>query len=93
MNEEALTPIIESEDPGERPLVFDMVTGTVSVSLKNAYEGFVYYLLESATPDFATSNFLGDSKVRATATGPISLKATFTPGDMKFFKVGVSDKW
>ena len=33
------------------------------------------------------------AKVRATATGPISLKATFTPGDMKFFKVGVSDKW
>ena len=95
MNDAALEAGIafESMDPGERPVVFDTATGTVSVSLKCAYEGFVYYLIESGTPDFATSNFLGDSKVRATATGPISLKATFTPGDMKFFKVGVSDKW
>ena len=95
MNEDVLKAgmELESMDPGERPLVFDTATGTVGVSVKCAYEGFVYYLIESDSPDFATQNFLGDSKVRATATGPISLKATFTPGEMKFFKVGVSDKW
>ena len=95
MNAEALEAGIafESMDPGERPVVFETATGTVGVSLKCAYEGFVYYLLESATPDFATQSILGDSKVRATATGPISLKATFIPGEMKFFKVGVSDRW
>ena len=95
MNEDVLKAgmELESMDPGERPLVFDTATGTVGVSVKCAYEGFVYYLIESDTPDFATWTFLGDSKVRATATGPISLKATFTPGEMKFFRVGVSDKW
>lgn len=92
MDPSTLEPVIVSEDPGERELVFDVATGKVTVSFKTAYEGFVYYLLEADEPNGPFS-MVGDSKVRATATGPMSLNATFTLGAQKFFKVALSDRW